>query len=360
MTKRPTYNELMRRVRALQKEAKELRKAQELVKHQSEFLSSVLESLSHPFYVIDAHDYSIKLANAAAQLGRLTGESTCYALTHRRRAPCDSREHPCPLEIIKRTKKSVVVEHVHFDKTGHPRNVEVHGYPIFDKEGNISQMIEYTFDITERKQMEEALKESESKFRSVAQSANDAIISSDKSGHIVFWNSAAQKMFGYTESEIMGRPLTDLMPQNFRQAHQKGLSTYPSKSESRIIGKTVEMVGLRKEGIKFPIELSVSSWKTGNDIFYAGIIRDISERKQFENERDQLIRDLQNSLTKVKTLTGLLPICASCKKIRDDKGYWNQIESYIHEHSDATFSHGICPDCTEKLYPGYYPKKDSN
>jgi PAS domain S-box-containing protein len=360
MAERPTYNELKRRVRELEKEATELRKTGEQVKQQSEFLSSVLESLSHPFYVIDAHDYSIMLANSSAQFGSLTGESTCYALTHKRQTPCDSTEHPCPLKIIKRTKKPVVVEHIHFDKVGTPRNVEVHGYPIFDNEGNVSQMIEYTFDITDRKQMDEALKESESKFRSVAQSANDAIISSDKNGHIVFWNSAAQRMFGYTESEIMGRPLTDLMPQNFRQAHQRGLSTYPSKSESRIIGKTVEMVGLTKEGMKFPIELSVSSWNTGKDIFFAGIIRDISERKQFEKERDRLILDLQSSLAKVKTLSGLLPICASCKKIRDDKGYWNQIEGYIHKHSDATFSHGICPECTEKLYPDFYPKKESN
>ena len=127
MAERPTYNELKRRVGELEKEAKELRNAEEQVKQQSEFLSSVLESLSHPFYVIDAHDYSIMLANSSAQFGSLTGESTCYALTHKRQTPCDSTEHPCPLEIIKRTQKPVVVEHIHFDKAGNPRNVEVHG-----------------------------------------------------------------------------------------------------------------------------------------------------------------------------------------------------------------------------------------
>ena len=195
MAERPSYSELKRRVKELEKEAKELRRTREQVKQQSEFLSSVLESLSHPFYVIDAHDYSIKLANSSAQLGSLTGESTCYALTHKRQAPCDSTEHPCPLEIIKRTKKPVVVEHIHFDKAGNPRNVEVHGYPIFDNEGNLSQMIEYTFDITDRKQMDEALKESESKFRSVAQSANDAIISSDKNGQRI--SSGADVLQGH-------------------------------------------------------------------------------------------------------------------------------------------------------------------
>jgi hypothetical protein len=72
------------------------------------------------------------------------------------------------------------------------------------------------------------------------------------------------------------------------------------------------------------------------------------------HELQDTIEDLQNALARVKLLSGLLPICSSCKKIRDDKGYWNQIESYIREHSEAEFSHGICPDCAKKLYPGFY------
>jgi PAS domain S-box-containing protein len=79
--------------------------------------------------------------------------------------------------------------------------------------------------------------------------------------------------------------------------------------------------------------------------------QDITARKKLENEKGQLITELQESLGKVKLLSGFLPICASCKKIRDDKGYWNQIEGYIRDHSEAEFSHGICPDCAQKLYP---------
>jgi len=73
--------------------------------------------------------------------------------------------------------------------------------------------------------------------------------------------------------------------------------------------------------------------------------------RKAEKGKDRLIRELQEALTMVKPLSGLLPICASCKKIRDDKGYWTQIESYIRDHSEAEFSHGICPDCMKKLYP---------
>ena len=79
--------------------------------------------------------------------------------------------------------------------------------------------------------------------------------------------------------------------------------------------------------------------------------QEIAERKEAETQRDRLIRDLQTALTEVKTLSGLLPICAHCKKIRDDKGYWTQIESYIHEHSGVEFSHGICQECAKKYYP---------
>jgi hypothetical protein len=79
--------------------------------------------------------------------------------------------------------------------------------------------------------------------------------------------------------------------------------------------------------------------------------KNITERKQVEKERENLITKLQDALAKIKTLRGLLPICSSCKKIRDDKGYWNQIESYISDHSEAEFTHGICPKCAKKLYP---------
>jgi len=86
-------------------------------------------------------------------------------------------------------------------------------------------------------------------------------------------------------------------------------------------------------------------------------IRYAIERKRIENEKAMVILQLQEALAKVKQLSGLLPICCSCKKIRDDKGYWQQIESYIHAHSEAEFSHGICPECSRRLYPELYNDK---
>lgn len=210
----------------------EHKRAKEQIKQQSEFLNLVVEAIPHPFYVVDAFDYTIKMANSATHIGPLPKDATCYALTHKSDRPCESEVHPCPLEIVKETKQPVTVEHIHYDKDGRPRNVEIHAYPIFDSEGNVIQMIESSLDITDRKRAEE--------------------------------------------------------------------------------------------------------------------------------EREELIQELENALAKVKTLSGLLPICAACKRIRDDKGYWNQIEAYIRDHSEAEFSHSICPECAKKLYPEFYHNKNEN
>lgn len=93
--------------------------------------------------------------------------------------------------------------------------------------------------------------------------------------------------------------------------------------------------------------------EVGKPTKITGIIQDITERKRAETEREKLINQLKTALDKVKTLRGLLPICSHCKKIRDDQGYWNSIESYLHEHSEAEFSHSICQECAKKYYPDF-------
>jgi len=97
---------------------------------------------------------------------------------------------------------------------------------------------------------------------------------------------------------------------------------------------------------------------SGGVVTYDGLVQDITARKVAEEEREALVRELQEALASVKTLSGMLPICASCKKIRDDAGYWTQVEAYLMKHTDAHFSHGLCPDCAEKLYPEIFRKKD--
>jgi len=128
--------------------------------NKNEFLNTTIESLTHPFYVLDANDYSIIIANAATTDFISTANPKCYSITHRRDKPCGGEEHKCPLQIVKRTKKATTLEHTHYDKLGNERVFEVHGHPIFDEDGNVIQMIEYTIDITERKKLEKQLADS--------------------------------------------------------------------------------------------------------------------------------------------------------------------------------------------------------
>jgi PAS domain-containing protein len=172
--------------------------------------------------VINAADYTIVLANAAARLGALTGSATCHALTHHRPTPCTG-DHPCPVRLIRETRQPVVVEHTHFDADGRTRTIEVHAFPILDAAGELTHIIECGMDI--------------------------------------------------------------------------------------------------------------------------------STRRQAELERQAVLERLERALEQVKQLSGLLPICASCKQIRDPAGAWKQLEVYIRDHSEAEFSHTLCPACAERLYP---------
>jgi PAS domain S-box-containing protein len=127
-----------------------------------------------------------------------------------------------------------------------------------------------------------ALRESEERLRAITQSAVDAIISADSSGCIISWNQGAQRIFGYAEEEVVGKPLTLIMPDRYRGPHESGLTRLRLTGQSEVIGKTLELPGLRRDGSEFPLELSLAAWSRGGERFYTGILRDISERKQAE------------------------------------------------------------------------------
>jgi PAS domain S-box-containing protein len=205
-------------------------------------------------------------------------------------------------------------------------------------------------DITERKRAEEALKESELKYRTLIESSTDAILVLDVERNIVTCNQAFLNLFGYQKGEIEGRSIRIIHPSD-ESFHSFGKTAYPVVARSGFFRK--EWRFTHKDGMIFPAETVTSAIKLpdGSVTGYIGIIRDITERKGAEEEREKLIHELQEALANIKTLHGLLPICSYCKKIRDDKGYWNQIESYIRDHSAAEFTHGMCPECMKKLYP---------
>ena len=178
--------------------------------------------------------------------------------------------------------------------------------------------------------------------------AHDAILVRDPDAVVRYWNSGAETTYGWTKEEALGKNSRDLLktqyPISLDDIVSCALDTGQWEGELRQITKDgIPIIVASRWGVHKSID--------GDLLGFLVINRNITERIKMAEERDRLIDDLQKALANVKMLSGLIPICASCKMIRDDKGYWNQIESYVRDHSEAKFSHGICPDCARKLYP---------
>ena len=152
-------------------------------------------------------------------------------------------------------------------------------------ERSIRYAIAQAQTLSELSRQQDELRASELRFRSVVQSAGEAIVLADENGKIIFWNKAAEIVFGYREDEISGGTLETLMPAPYREKHRAGLERFRTSGRCHLVGRTVEMEALRKDGTVFPMELSLASWRINESIYFTGIIRDITERKRNEELR---------------------------------------------------------------------------
>ena len=165
-------------------------------------------------------------------------------------------------------------------------------------------------------------------------------------GEITSINQSVTEVLGFDEEDVIRRSVTDYVS---GKAVQDLFGGREGKNGLRHLEATL----MAKDGARIPAGVAISTLKEkdGSLAGYVFIVRDMTEQKKAEAEREALIEELQEALANVKTLKGLLPICSGCKKIRNDKGYWQQVEGYIKEHTEADFSHGICDDCAKQLYP---------
>lgn len=218
-------------------------------------------------------------------------------------------------------------------------------------------MIQLEKEIAERKNAQATLAQSQEKYRDLVEKTRIAILVDNLEGQFVFYNQRFADLFGYDYNELIAKSYDFIVYKDdldlVKQYHFNRVSNINSTPR-------YEFRGVRKDGYLVYLEADVvleteNSIVTGTHAY----LWDITERKKYEIEREKLVQDLTKAVTEIKTLSGLLPICSNCKSIRDDTGYWHDIESYIDTHSEAQFSHGLCPKCLKKLYPDYYEEEES-
>ena len=239
---------------------------------------------------------------------------------------------------------------------GEERAVEMmragaHDYIIKDNLTRLAPSITRELQAAQARREHRRMEKAAAHLAAVVESSDDAISSMTLTGIILSWNKAAEQIFGYTPDEIVGQCASTLVPPARKAEFDAAL-------EKIQCGKHInwfDTVRIRKDGtpVEVSITLSPIVGPTGEIIGASSIARDITAQRQEEAERLKLIEDLTEALAQAKTLRSLLPICTSCKKIRDDHGYWQQLEVYFQQHEHFNFSHGLCPECTARLYPDF-------
>jgi PAS domain S-box-containing protein len=329
MVNKPTYEELAQRVQELEK------KDLEHNRKENGFFSSILEFLPHPIYVIDASNYRITAVNSAAQINLLSNDSTCYALMHNRDTLCNSAGHPCPVEKVKRTKQPVTVEHIHYDADGNPRNIEVSAYPIFDDEGNVSQIVKYDIDITELKQMEETLRKSEQQHRMLVETMNEGFSMVDENQMRIYANKRLCEMLGYEYDDIVGVPATKLLDESNKKRFEE-------QFVKRKKGETgaYEITFTRKDGHKVPAIVSPRPVfdEKGNFKGSFSVITDVTDLKRTQEALKHREQELEMQTANLEEANAALKVLLKRrdedKKELEEKVLFNMgelVEPYLEK-----------------------------
>lgn len=267
----------------------ERKQAQEQERTKTILLNSIINALSDPFYVIDANNYTIQLANKSAGQW-IKNQTTCYQLTHRQGVPCNNVEHPCPIRLVRETKKPAIVEHIHYAPDNQQHIVEVFAYPLFDDQGNVQQIIEYVIDRTERKQTEEKLRQ----LSQAVEQAPISIVIADTDGNLQYVNPRFTQVTGYTREEVMGQNPRIL--KSGKTPPEEYVELWNTITSGHIWRG--ELINKRKNGDIYYESAIISPIlnDAGVVTHYVGVKEDITERKRAEEELHETNQKLKNQL----------------------------------------------------------------
>ena len=263
------------------------------------------------------------------------------------------------LLAVKTSSKSTVLEYKIPDLSGKFHYQQWHYEAISNDSGALIEIQCVGSDVTFSKIQSEEIVAKKEKYKQLAEITSDFIWEVNKNGRYTYVSPVVYDFLGYWPEEVIGKRPFDFMPED--EAKRLEMVFQNALKEGRLI-KAVENVNIHKDGSLVTLETNgVPIYdKSGVTIGYRGVDRNITERKIVEKELQEEKEKLKEALDQVKKLSGMLPICASCKMIRNDEGYWQQIESYISEHSEAVFSHSLCPECAKKLYPEVFSVEEEN
>ncbi|MBL7961712.1 PAS domain S-box protein, partial [bacterium] len=263
-------------------------------KVQKAYLEELIENAPEAIAILDNADTILRINGEFTRMFGYESKEAVGRKLFELIVPDELKETSLTFSHVAAEGERVNTESVRRHKDGSLVQVSILGTPV-RIEGNQIGICGIYRDITEQKKAKEALQQSEERFRAISQSANDAIVTVNSSGSIVGWNRGAERVFGYKETEIVGKSLVQIIPNEFQADKRSGSRLRDIGGVMYVMGKTTEMRGLRKDGKMFPIEFSISEWKTSEGQFFTGIMRDITDRKSAEDKIRQLSAAIEQS-----------------------------------------------------------------
>jgi PAS domain S-box-containing protein len=283
----------------------ERKRAEQVVITTKEFLESVYNTIPDVLVVTDGKGYITNINKAVDKLlGFCQKEMVGKHISEL--FPKDEKYDQIRTQMMSKLRKKGEIKSLEANwikKDGILCSVELNIAMLQDNDGNNMGGLAVVRDITERKRHAEQLQEREERFRTIAETSNDAIIAADSRGKVLYWNKAAETMYEYTKSEILGKSIELLRPEGKRLTDRKNRNEFIKTGQSPYVGKTVEGMARKKDGTEFPCETSTSFWTMGDQIIFCGIVRDITERKEMEAQIKKSHRELEK---KVKQRTAEL------------------------------------------------------